>query len=33
MTTTKLRLYNAVATSVTGFKQNPVIFEWRVFCK
>jgi Putative metal-binding motif len=33
VTTTKLRLYNAVATSATGFKQNPVIFEWRVFCK
>jgi hypothetical protein len=32
VTTTKLRLYDLVATS-SGMAANPVIFEWRVFCQ
>lgn len=31
--TTRLRLYDAHATNVSGQKSNPIIFEWRVFCK
>lgn len=33
VTTTQLRLYHAHATSAAGQKSNPMIFEWRVFCK
>jgi hypothetical protein len=32
VTTTRLRIYNIVATSATGQQSNPVIFEWRVYC-
>lgn len=32
VTTTKLRLYDLVATT-SGFASNPIIFEWRVFCQ
>jgi hypothetical protein len=32
VTTTKLRLYNAVAIN-SGYAQNPIIFEWQVYCK
>ena len=33
VSTTRLRLYDLHATSTTGQKSNPVIFEWRVFCQ
>ena len=33
VTTTRLRLYDLHATSATGQKSNPVIYEWRVFCQ
>ena len=33
VTTNQLRLYDAHATNVTGQKSNPLIYEWRVFCK
>ena len=33
VTTNQLRLYDAHATSATGQKSNPVIFEWRAFCQ
>ena len=33
VTTTRLRLYDLYATSATGQKSNPVIYEWQVFCQ
>ena len=33
VSTTRIRLYDAHATSATGQKSNPVIIEWRVSCK
>ena len=32
VTTSKLRLYDLVATT-SGYASNPIIFEWRVYCK
>ena len=31
VSTTRLRIYNIHATSVTGIKANPVIIEWKIF--
>ena len=33
VTTTQLRLYDAHATSTTGQKSNPIVYEWRVYCQ